>query len=435
MSTQLPPLSGKTFQAARFGATVEKPRQTRRREKPVQDAPAPYVSTTVPRGRNYKHPLPVDPKPDKRKPLNGPVHLVSTLINKAFRAHMGGTIPLVVEHEPLALPGLGKAWHGKKIAQVSDLHHYQHTDGHYDDYLEEVVNKVNREKPDIVLFTGDLIHYGKQFLDPAKRKFLDKLYDAPLGKFAVLGNHDYYDNEEGQAVIATLERAGFKVLVNDSVRLTLDGQPLNISGVDDWHFGEQNDAQAFAKVRPGEPHLCMAHNPEHADDIAVFDKREAAKHTGLAYNPAERELLALKAPANNPVETLLSKSVSTPQVILSGDTHGEMFKGPRLTKALHAIKRVYRYPAGWYKVDNTSGRDVTVRTNRGITPAFVTKRTKLFNAAMPPLRVGTTSEVTIFKLTDQWPEDQTFQTPNPKPSKVKKSKGEKIKALLQALKG
>ena len=98
------------------------------------------------------------------------------------------------------------------------------------DRLERVVEQINAAKPDIVLLGGDYIGDPKLFgrtysVEDSVKPFAG--FKAPLGVFAVLGNHDYYSG--AQKVTRALQKAGVTVLANQAVRRG----PVVIGGIDD----------------------------------------------------------------------------------------------------------------------------------------------------------------------------------------------------------
>ncbi|MCK4746480.1 MAG: metallophosphoesterase, partial [Bacteroidales bacterium] len=98
-----------------------------------------------------------------------------------------GRTHVKVFRENIEIPGLPASFSGIKIVQLSDFH----LAGFYNDpgHIRKVVSQVNQLDPDLILFTGDMVHNFSEEVDPFV-KILGEL-DAPLGKFAVLGNHDY----------------------------------------------------------------------------------------------------------------------------------------------------------------------------------------------------------------------------------------------------
>jgi uncharacterized protein len=93
-----------------------------------------------------------------------------------------------VKRIKLKFPNLPAAFKGFKIVQLSDIH-----SGSFDDKeaVAKGVQKVLNEKPELILFTGDLVNNIYTEMNPYKDVFA-KL-QAPLGVYSVLGNHDYGD--------------------------------------------------------------------------------------------------------------------------------------------------------------------------------------------------------------------------------------------------
>ncbi|MBA3604079.1 MAG: metallophosphoesterase, partial [Parachlamydiaceae bacterium] len=96
---------------------------------------------------------------------------------------------LQTTHHTLKLPNCPEALKGLKIVQFSDLHLQKKFSSRC---LKQLARKINNEKPDIIIFTGDFI--CNSFLGDKDQvrllDFLNELY-APYGCYTVLGNHDY----------------------------------------------------------------------------------------------------------------------------------------------------------------------------------------------------------------------------------------------------
>jgi len=117
---------------------------------------------------------------------------------------------------------------------------------------------VNQLEPDLLLFTGDLVHNFSEEVDPFVQ-ILNGL-KAPLGKFAILGNHDYGHYYQWESVAeeeANLERvktqfraSGFDLLLNEHRTISLNGDSLQLLGVENWgkppfpQFGNLSEAMA-----------------------------------------------------------------------------------------------------------------------------------------------------------------------------------------------
>ena len=158
-------------------------------------------------------------------------------------------------------------------ALISDFH-----TGPYkkDDYIEKIVAKTLALKPDVIFIAGDNLYGGDtdeiRYLAPLKK------LSAPMGVFAILGNHDYgegpvpftaADEVRAHAVRAALEQAGIKVLVNESQILKIGPKRLYLLGLDEYWTGRDNMDAAILSLRKkgvpwaaAHPNILLVHNPD-----------------------------------------------------------------------------------------------------------------------------------------------------------------------------
>ena len=120
---------------------------------------------------------------------------------------------------PKPLPPAGRL----KIALISDLHLSVMTDGRW---LDGVLNRVAQEAPDMVISAGDLLD-GRM---PGMTELSARLNElpAPMGKYAVIGNHEYYVGLD--RALECHQSAGFKLLRDEGLSV---GGYVNVAGVDD----------------------------------------------------------------------------------------------------------------------------------------------------------------------------------------------------------
>jgi uncharacterized protein len=142
-----------------------------------------------------------------------------------------------------------------------------------------IVADINAAGPDIVLLPGDFI--ASQNDDPDTAKPEDDIaavlgeLRAPLGVYAVLGNHDWW--HDGPAIAAALRRKGITVLENDAV--PLQGTPLWVVGVGDDFTGHSQTKKAVAKLPAGAQALVLMHDPASLLEMPAIPGLIVAGHT------------------------------------------------------------------------------------------------------------------------------------------------------------
>ncbi len=109
----------------------------------------------------------------------------------------------VVEHD-LTIPEWPQAMDGFRIGILADLH----TGSPFNDIekLQDIVRWTNRSDCDLILVPGDLVIdgvLGGEFIPPEQSTAILKDLKAPMGVFAVLGNHDWWlDPQRVQEALA-----------------------------------------------------------------------------------------------------------------------------------------------------------------------------------------------------------------------------------------
>ena len=158
----------------------------------------------------------------------------------------------VVEYE-VFLPDWPKEFSGLSLVQVSDIHHGKYI---HPRFLKMVFDEARKLKPDLYAFTGDFVSHPK---DIAPMKGFLKGFKAPLGVYALLGNHDHW--ADGPAMRKVLEGDGIRVLENDVVYLKRKGKTLALLGADDLWEGKKDHSRLFAAR--GDAKILLAHQPDH----------------------------------------------------------------------------------------------------------------------------------------------------------------------------
>jgi uncharacterized protein len=171
---------------------------------------------------------------------------------------------LRVETLRLRLGRLHRTFSGIRIAQISDIHMGGWMDR---ERLQQVVDLLLDQNPDIVLITGDFLtgHGFGISHEQAIRDLIEVL--APLAKiiptFAVLGNHDHWT--DAQAVHAMLSSCMITDLTNTVFTLTREDGSLHLCGVDDVWAGDVRLEEVIARLGDDTPAILLAHEPDFAD--------------------------------------------------------------------------------------------------------------------------------------------------------------------------
>ena len=253
----------------------------------------------------------------------------------------------------LTFKDLPEAFHGFKITQLSDIH-----SGSFDDKeaVEKGIHLANAQKSDLIVFTGDLVNNSADEMDRWIESF--SMLDAPMGKFSILGNHDYGDYikwESEEAKANNLERLkevhgeiGFRLLLNENSKIEKDGQSISLLGVENWGlrgFHQYGDLdKALEDVHHNDFKLLLSHDPSHWEAQTLHHE----KHNHLT---------------------------------LSGHTHGMQFGIEIPGFKWSPIKYIYPQWAGAYEK-----KDKYIYVNRG------------FGFLGFPGRVGILPEITVIEL-------------------------------------
>jgi hypothetical protein len=158
----------------------------------------------------------------------------------------------------ITLPNIPAAWEGLRIAVIGDVHVGRLMSL---DEAREIVDLANATSPDLTVLLGDYVSRADAITHSLVEVFRN--IRAPLGVFAVLGNHDYWTN--APKVLQLFDAAGVRFLTNEHAIIHRDGQPLCIAGVDDLMAGRPDLATALANVEPNVPRLLLCHNPDYLD--------------------------------------------------------------------------------------------------------------------------------------------------------------------------
>jgi hypothetical protein len=170
------------------------------------------------------------------------------------------------------LPDLPPAFDGMTITQLSDLHVGSFHNGAE---FARGIDLAAAQKSDLVLVTGDLVNVRADELDG--RMDVLRRIRAPLGVYAVLGNHDYGTytrwpspgarTDNFRRLEAAYLELGWRLLKNEHVILRRGADRMAILGVENWsrnHGPSRGDLDAAARGTGGVPvKLLLSHDPTH----------------------------------------------------------------------------------------------------------------------------------------------------------------------------
>ena len=178
-----------------------------------------------------------------------------------------------IKRREIELKKLPVAFDGIKVCHISDIHV-----GSLRNRIavRGGIDMITSEKPDAIFFTGDLVN------DKAKELIgwgddLSKI-KAPLGVFSVLGNHDYgeytsWGNESSKTknfndLLSAQKEFGWNLLRNENTKISVDGESINIIGVENWSASRRFQQYgkldvAYGGLNKNEFKLLMSHNPSH----------------------------------------------------------------------------------------------------------------------------------------------------------------------------
>lgn len=181
----------------------------------------------------------------------------------------------VSTHE-IGIRGLGPAFDGFRIVQLSDLHM---TGVMTPERLREVAALAQALRPDAVVITGDFVTAERPF-DGAALAGVLRSMQAAHGCYGVLGNHDRRPHV--QAVRRALREGGLTELDNRVVTLRRGADVLHIAGVDSLYRRHARLDLVLSALPAEGPAILLAHEPDFAD-VAAAARRFALQLSGHAH--------------------------------------------------------------------------------------------------------------------------------------------------------
>jgi predicted MPP superfamily phosphohydrolase len=192
-----------------------------------------------------------------------PVRWIVTILAVLVVAFVAWTLiearTLGVSRATLSSPNLPASFDGTRIVFVADIHAGPYLGRAR---VRSLVDRINALEPDLVILGGDYVG-GRA---GGKSAFYSEIggLKAPLGVYAVLGNHDYWEGVE-QAKTG-LADAGITLLLNGNATVERGGESVRIAGVDDAWIGEADVKAAASGIDASEFAVLVSHSPDYFPD-------------------------------------------------------------------------------------------------------------------------------------------------------------------------
>ncbi|MGM9879231.1 MAG: metallophosphoesterase [Bacilli bacterium] len=192
------------------------------------------------------------------------IFLVILIIGLIIWGKFGEPNILTIKEYKIESVNLPNSFNGVKIIQFSDIHYGT---GFSEKRLKNLINEINSIKPDIVIFTGDLIDKNYNATDKDIQiltNYLSKI-ESKLGKYATIGNHDFY-NENFDNIMYDSD---FKVLKNnyDTV-YNKTNKPIVIYGIDNITYGNPKVSTLTNKEIDNISYkIVILHEPDYIDEF------------------------------------------------------------------------------------------------------------------------------------------------------------------------
>lgn len=166
----------------------------------------------------------------------------------------------------ISSPHVSEAADGLRIMVFADTHFgpYYTTED-----FSKVLSAVEAAQPDLLFFLGDLIDHYSRYSEDSDARWVSEVLsrmEAPYGKFAVYGNHDYGGGAETKYP-KVMSDGGFQILANE--RAVLSDLGLSIIGIDDVIIG-YGDPEAAAEAQDDTFNIVLTHAPDIADQIISY---------------------------------------------------------------------------------------------------------------------------------------------------------------------
>ncbi|MGU3291222.1 metallophosphoesterase [Williamsia sp. M5A3_1d] len=214
-----------------------------------------------------------------------------------------------VTRTTVALDRLPGAFAGTSVALVSDLHVGPSRGV---GFVREVVDRINAQRPDMVILDGDLIDGTVEHVGSDLTPLRD--LSAPLGVFAVSGNHEFYADDGGRW-LDLWDSLGVHVLRNERATVTRGGAQIDVAGINDATAPRPYEPDLSAALAGRDPNrfvLLLAHQPlqaRGASDSGVDMQVSGHTHAGQIW--PLRYLVPLQQPTIEGLDTIGDTTIYT----------------------------------------------------------------------------------------------------------------------------
>ena len=222
-------------------------------------------------------------KVDKKRTSRAAVLAVAALCVVLYGFMYAQSRVVNVEYADVYVKDLPDAFEGTKLLFLSDIHISGASDVQR---TRDLMAQLQALKPDLLLLGGDYSDLrawnrlrclgNKQKIDALEQQsigyshqWMESLADfqAPLGKFAVQGNHDVKDMFLSQS----LALGGVRLLMNEAVAVEKGGATLTLAGLGDYTEGDFQLQSVVQQVKQGDCVVLLSHNPDALPLISTTD--------------------------------------------------------------------------------------------------------------------------------------------------------------------
>ena len=229
------------------------------------------------------------------------------------------TTKVQVEESELSVNELPESLDGLKIVHITDIQGDRYTGP---EEIANYISKVNEQNADLVIFTGDLISYGTDYIEMAAKEF--SKVESRYGTYAVVGDHDFWAGLSH--VEPALENRDIALLQDENEVIAINEDSLLLTGI----------TQVYSKRA----------DPKEVDSLT-------AANSGLPF-----KMLASHQTSNVLVDESRENNY---QLFLAGHTHGGQIRVPFMFMTFSASDLETEYVRGQYRL-----QDLLINVNNGL---------------------------------------------------------------------